>query len=422
MPTVLNALAGVDTINSAADYLNRYDKKVRPELFYNKVLLDTIRLGKEHFVHYGLAQTKPIQGKAEKLQLRRWSPLNAHTVPLVEGIPPKSDKGAMESWELGVAQYGRYMEFTDKVSWTLIDPIITHYTTQYAIVAVETLDLLAREALMMVPNTYYAGVSEGATSMEDLQIAPEFVGKFEDLRLIQLGFKKRLVKPYMGNKYRVICTPDFLFDMVNDPIVEKFMTINQTTKDVYSNTMIPDLFNMSFVETQHTDNMAEFTKIIGTGVVTKALRLYREKTDGTYEYMTATELDTAGDETGFYVTRVDVFTGDGYHFQHDELNAVPMVREWDIEAINTAHQSTGAAWIPLKVNKVLVVGKDCLIRTNVEGRDKAKMYTKPLGSAGVLDPIDQRQSIGFKIDAVGFGVERIDAVVKYICVPSQANA
>ena len=49
------------------------------------------------------------------------------------------------------------------------------------------------------------------------------------------------------------------------------------------------------------------------------------------------------------------------------------------------------------------------------------MYAKPLGSAGVLDPIDQRQSIGFKIDSVGFGVERLDAVAIYVCVPTQAN-
>lgn len=49
------------------------------------------------------------------------------------------------------------------------------------------------------------------------------------------------------------------------------------------------------------------------------------------------------------------------------------------------------------------------------------MYVKPLGSAGVLDPIDQRQSIGFKINSVGFGSTRTEAVVVYHCVPTQAN-
>ena len=49
------------------------------------------------------------------------------------------------------------------------------------------------------------------------------------------------------------------------------------------------------------------------------------------------------------------------------------------------------------------------------------MYVKAKGSAGVLDPIDQRQSIGFKINSVGFGSTRLEAVVDYVCVPTQVN-
>ena len=70
---------------------------------------------------------------------------------------------------------------------------------------------------------------------------------------------------------------------------------------------------------------------------------------------------------------------------------------------------------------VLILGKDALIRTGISGEDSAKMYTKGLGSAGVLDPIDQRQSIGFKINDVGFGSARLEAIVDYICVPSMTN-
>lgn len=422
----LNALADVSNINSALEYVNTYGKKVRPELFYNKILLDTIRLGKEEYVHYGLADLKPIQGKAEKLQLRRWSPLNAHTVPLVEGVPPRSDKGAMESWELGVAQYGRYMEFTDKVDWTLIDPVIAHYTAQYSIVAVETLDILARESLLAVPNQYYSGL---ATSLAEMEISATFAPSLQDLRVIALGFKKRLVKPRMGRKFLVIGTPDFFFDMVADPIVEKYMTINQTTKNVYANTMLPDMFDLSWTETMHHDDSAQFKFVHTTGatnVVTDAIRLYRLDAAGTaFEYEVAYALDEDGADNGFLVTETDVYTGDKYRFSDKELNAVPSQTTWDMAAINAVMNvgdAAGNEWLPLKVHKILLVGKDALIRTSVEGRDNAKMYVKPLGSAGVLDPINQRQSIGFKIDAVGFGVERTDAVAIYNCVPTQANA
>ena len=62
-----------------------------------------------------------------------------------------------------------------------------------------------------------------------------------------------------------------------------------------------------------------------------------------------------------------------------------------------------------------------MTRTGLTGEGQAKMYVKQKGSAGVLDPIDQRQSIGFKINSVGFGSTRLEAVVDYVCVPSQVN-
>lgn len=416
---VLSPLASTADITTAIGLMNAHPGEVRPELFYDKILLDTIRLAKEHYIHFGLADTKPIQGKAEKLQLRRWSPLAAHTVPLSEGVPPRSDKGTMESWELGTHQYGRYMEFTDKVDWNLIDPVIAHYTGEYSLVAVETLDLLAREALLAVPNMYYAGL---ATGIGSLTLDSAFKPSLNDLRIIINGMKKRLVKPRKANKYLVIGTPDFFFDMVYDTIVKDFLTINQSTKDVFSNTMIPDLFEMTFTETMAYSDSSEFTTING-GASTKALRVYRRNAaDTAYEYANVLE-KVAGVATGYYVTETDVYLGDKHRFTNAELNAVPVYNHWDLDAYNTDNQGAGNnPWVEFKVNRILVVGKDALVRTNIEGRDNAKMYVKGLGSAGVLDPIDQRQSIGFKIDAVGFGVERLDAVAQYVCVPSLTNA
>ena len=271
---------------------------------------------------------------------------------------------------------------------------------------------------MAVPNKYYAGFK---ANMESMEIAEDCKPSLNDLRVIVLGMKKRLVKPRKNGRFQVIGTPDFTFDMVSDPIVEKYLTINQTTKNTYDDGTLPPLFGMEFYETMHIDDSAEFTTVIGSGVVTKALRVYRSTGSG-YEYETVYEKTTSNGDTGYYVQKTDVYTGDGYRFKDAELNAVPSMYSWDLAAFNAAKSATDNPFIPLKVHKILVVGANCLVKTNVAGRDKAKMYTKPLGSSGVLDPIDQRQSIGFKIDAVGFGVERTDAVAIYNCVPTQANA
>jgi hypothetical protein len=389
---MLNALNPVANINSFIEYFTNHGYSIRPELFYDKQLLDTIRLDESHFVFYRLANTTPIQGNAEKLQIRRWAPLQAHTEPLAEGVPPFSDKGSMESYEIGTFSYGRYMEFTDRVNFETIDPVIAHYTKEYAIVAMETLDLLAREALTTVAQAAFAN---SKANFESLEIGD--VPTLNDLRIIALSMKKQLVKPRNGNRYHVIGTPDFFFDMISDPLVEKYMTINQSTKGFYDDMgPIPAMFGLEFYETMHIDDSGEYTTADET-----YLRVFKNN-GGSYEYQNLTATAARVEAEDNYVR--DARTG-------MKASYIPGLTKWNIpEGFNE-----------LKVHRIFVLGADCLTRTEIAGQGNAKMYVKPLGSAGVLDPIDQRQSIGFKINSVGFGSTRPEAVVCYYCVPSQAN-
>lgn len=389
---MLNALNPVANINSFIEYFTNHGYSIRPELFYDKQLLDTIRLDESHFVFYRLANTTPIQGNAEKLQIRRWAPLEAHTVPLTEGVPPMSDKGSMESYEIGTFSYGRYMEFTDRVDFETIDPVIAHYTKEYAIVAMETLDLLAREALTTVAQAAYANAK---ASFETLEIGD--TPSLNDLRVIALSMKKQLVKPRNGNRYHVIGTPDFFFDMISDPLVEKYMTINQTTKGFYEDMgPIPAMFGLEFYETMHIDDSGEYTTTEGT-----FLRVFKNE-GGSYTYQNLNAETYRVNAEDNYVR--DSRTG-------KKASYIPGRKVWNIPE----------NFQELKVHRIFVLGADCLTRTEIAGQGNAKMYVKPLGSAGVLDPIDQRQSIGFKINSVGFGSTRTEAVVCYYCVPSQAN-
>ena len=390
---MLNALNPVTNINSFIEYFRNHGYSIKPELFYDKQLLDTIRLDESHYVFYRLANTTPIQGNAEKLQIRRWAPLEAHTTPLAEGVPPMSDKGSMESYEIGTFSYGRYMEFTDRVDFETIDPVIAHYTQEYAIVAMETLDLLAREALTTVAQAAYA---KAKADFSELEIGD--IPSLNDLRIIALSMKKQLVKPRNGNRYHVIGTPDFYFDMISDPLVEKYMTINQTTKGFYDDMgPIPPMFGLEFYETMHIDDSGEFTTSEGT-----FLRTFKSSDGGTYTYA---NLDAAT----YRVSAEDNYVRDSRTGM--KASYIPNLTKWNIPEGSSE----------LKVHRIFVLGADCLTRTEIAGQGNAKMYVKPLGSAGVLDPIDQRQSIGFKINSVGFGSTRTEAVVCYYCVPSQAN-
>ena len=400
----LNALAPVSEINTWIELANKAGKGViNPETFYSKQLLDTIRYDADQYVYFRLADEAPIQEKADKLMLRRWAPLQAHTVPLEEGVPPKSDKGSVEKYEINAAQYGRYMEFSDKVDFQVVDPVIAHYTREYSLVAMETLDLLARETLFSIANKFYAGQ---AANFEAL--TPNSRPSMADLRLIILAMKKALVKPRVNGRYHVIGSPEFFYDMISDPIVEKYMTINQTTKTMYDNSSLVPMFEMEFYETMLVPTSSEY---VSNNKVYR--RMYRPDGQGGYEYASIAEDDDR------YVSIVDGYVKDARTGQ--DASYIPGRKVWDIAAWNADNKGNGSDWYELKAQHILIVGKDALTRTGLAGEGQARMYVKQKGSSGVLDPIDQRQSIGFKINSVGFGSTRLEAVVDYICVPSQVN-
>lgn len=411
MPTVyLNSTSDINTYVALANRAGYGGKsKINPELFYTKQLLDTIRLDADQYVYYRLADEVPTQEKADKLQLRRWAPLQAHTVPLTEGIPPQSDKGSVEVYEIPANQYGRYMEFTDKVDFAAIDPILAHYTKEYSLVAMETFDMLARETLFGVANQYFAG---GAANFEALTV--NSTPSMTDLRLIVLSLKKQLVKPRSNGRYHVIGSPEFFYDMISDATVQAYMSINQTTKTMYDNSMLVPMFDMEFYETMCVPTSSEFVK---NNVLNK--RMYRLNDSNQYEYMNFAN-DMSGDTDGTYVSKVSTWVKDSRTGQ--DASYIPNQLVWNFETWNTANKGADSHdWVEFKAQHILIVGKDALTRTGLAGEGQAKVYTKPLGSTGVLDPINQRQSIGFKINSVGFGSTRLEAIVDYICVPTQVN-
>lgn len=435
MAITLNALAPTAGINTYVELANSTKNLVRPEVFYSKQLLDTIRIDASEYKYYKLADESPIQDKAEKLTVRRWAPLQAHTTPLVEGIPPKSDKGSVEKYEMEAFQYGRYMEFTDKVDFTVVDPVIAHYTKEYSIVAVETLDMLAREELFSKAQQYFAGLTKGIENPFESLFLTDANGKaicqpsLTDLRLIKLSLQRRLVKPRSGGKYQVIVSPEFSYDMVDDPTVKQFMTINQTTKDLYDGSVLFPMFGLTFDESLIVPASGEYKKVVDS-VVKECMRIYRPKTtgetssgritvQGDYAYMNITEddyLDLSA-STGNVYQKANGYVKDARTGQ--DASYIPNLEVWDIDNFVDAEGESG--WSELKAHHILVVGKDALTRTGLAGEGSAKVYAKAKGSAGVLDPIDQRQSIGFKINSVGFGSTRLEAIVDYICVPTTAN-
>lgn len=386
------ALLDLNDINTVTEALNKHSKHgIQVEKFYDQVLLDRIRIANDQFIHLAKAETRPMPKGHNKLVLKRYGTLTPHTVPLKEGVPPKSDKIDMGSLEMTHFAYGRYMEFTDRVDLDLIDPVIALYTKEYSDLAAQTLDLLARDAMLAEGQPFFANAR---ASFEDLKIGD--VPSLDELRIVITTLERLMVKPFTNSFYTVIISPEIRNDLVLDPRFEKFMDLGKDNSPYVQNT-VSKIFRMEFVETLHDEvhygyKVGEFMK-----AGEKKLRVYKENTSqpGGYEYRT---LDAS---TALKAASSNYLTDGSY---------IPDHKEWQIPA----------GFRPLPVHRAIILGAGGLVKTGFSGEMDAKMYVKALGSTGVLDPIDQRQSIGFKINSIGFKAVRNEAIQVYHCIPSTA--
>lgn len=81
--------------------------------------------------------------------------------------------------------------------------------------------------------------------------------------------------------------------------------------------------------------------------------------------------------------------------------------------VNNAKVKAGAGAAGIDVHCSIFIGKDAYGTTEIEGQGNSKVIVKGLGSAGTADALDQRQTIGWKLNA--FGAIRLEepAICRY---------
>lgn len=438
------------------------------ESFYNNYLLDAMELAADNYVFQSYAKPYYVPEGYEKKKLKRYGSLTEHTTPLPEGIPPKSDKTKVESFEATFNTYGRYMEFTDRVSYMTIDPIIAMYTDRYGKLAARTKERLARNEMLhstsiLVPQSAGQVIANGVvtgTAADVTHMMLEDVLTFNDYRVQVARMKRMLVEPVEGNNFHLIGSPEVKFDLITDPMVRDFYG-KDSGITAYQTDELPVLFNIKFKETM-LDDYAYGYELANPGELDswdsttkssiKILRIYATKNGvqyylnvpekvGTTKYRKVVEARLSD---GSYIPEKVEWDVNGY------LNALTSESTYDSftpasvvvtngvvtnngKSINVAVTASGTSgtagtaaffrsldWKQLPFHRCILIGADALIETGIEGHTAPKMYVKPLGSAGVLDPIDQRQSIGFKIDTIGYSLLKPESCVVCYTIPTGA--
>lgn len=400
---------------------------MQPAAVYSKIMLRTIELSEADFVFDGLAveRNMPSNNGSNEIVFKRMLSLAAHTQPLVEGIPPASDQGRMVAIKGSTKSYGRVMKFTDKVNWAVVDPLISEYTRQLSLKIPETKDILAQQALLAECQMFYAAEKEredgkdsdiwvpvegGGLVSHIKYLKPNCSPTIDEFRKIVLSMEAAKVRPYQGANFLVLISPAVMFDLITDKRVKEFMKYTGTGSS-YSNDAVIDLFSLAFkkAKTIKTDN----TYINADGVLTYIYHAPAANISKTVD--TALSSDYSG-AINILTTKpiTEMTNSDTATVVYLDRTAAD--KSLAKSAIDTA---TGSKYDVLNVHYSYVLGEDCLYRIGVEGHTAPQFIKKELGSAGTEDPLNQRQSIGWKIDSLGYKVANPDAVVAYLSIPTQ---
>jgi hypothetical protein len=452
-----------------------------PNIFYNTILLDSLKYGEENYVHLAAAETLTIRRGDTTARFRRWAGLTPTLTPLKEGIPPSPDKHAYETIEVGnVFSFGRWSEYTDKLDLSIVNEVLAERSVQYGEVANQTKELYARKTWLATPNEFYAGFKTG---FAQLHFGDEI--RLDDLRFLVSRMKRMMVKP-VGGKFNYVCSPEFINGLIDDPRVKQYMEIEQTTGKLWTTGQQFDMFELSFIPTM-LDEFAypdiEFPGVYEKADGTEVIRLYAVEPiapvsnnptstiwylDVHQDFVVSTGVKaksnlagtsylkdgSAIDElikweipTGTLATNLALVDGQTpatvvlsataealpatavLKKQTRTINALTGVVTYsaieagasgDLTKINGYIDS--GEFMQLPVHRGILFGAEALVKLTMEGvSDSPKIIIKALGSSGVADPIDQRQSIGFKVDGFGLAIKRPEAVVVTFGIPRYAE-
>lgn len=187
-------------------------QNLSPEMktYYSDHLIDLVE---PELIHDQFADKYPIPQRGGKtIEFRKFSPLAKALTPLTEGVTPNGQKLDVSTITATVAQYGGYVETSDVLQLTAIDPIVVQATEAIASQAGRTLDTITREVLVGGTNVIYCPNGNTAVAARSA-ITNACVLTIDVIRKAVLTLKRQNA-PKIDGSYIAIIHPDVAHDIM----------------------------------------------------------------------------------------------------------------------------------------------------------------------------------------------------------------
>jgi len=145
--------------------LNAPGNDLSPQMktYYQDRLID---MADPYLVHDQFGDKYPIpQGKGKVTEFRKFSPLDKALTTLTEGVTPAGNKLDVTTILAEVKPFGDFIEISDVLDLTAIDPILEQATKLLGSQAGRTLDTVTREIITAGTNVMFAPKSSGVANL-----------------------------------------------------------------------------------------------------------------------------------------------------------------------------------------------------------------------------------------------------------------
>lgn len=196
------------------------------------------------FAQFGSKRPIP-KGQGKFIQLRRVELIPAATVPLSEGVTPAGNTLVISQVNLGIQQYGDYIQVSDVLTWVDIDPILTEGADILGEQAGKTIDSIASGYMNIGSSVRYAN---GKVARNQIT-ATDKINSL-DVKKIVRDLEKASVGTIDGNFVGIV-SPDTALDITALPEWLTTQQYNSATgaRGLFNNE-IGSLFNVRFVKAE----------------------------------------------------------------------------------------------------------------------------------------------------------------------------
>lgn len=365
--------------------------------YYEKRLID---YAEPDLVHDQFGDCYPIPPHGGKsIEFRKFSPLAKALTPITEGVTPSGNKLNIESVTASVDQYGDFVELSDMLDLTSIDPVVEQTTKILASQAGRTLDTISREVLCGGTQVMYAPYVSGSTVSEvtdrseisaGCKLTPDMVFR------AAAQLKAMNAKP-VDDSFVCIVHPYVAYDLMRN---EEWVELHKYQPESIYRGEIGKLGGVRFVETTEAKIIAPADIVKGKNRFTlkTALDATGSTTIALKEAISEAEATAAnaaiGDGVTIYVggKQASLSSVSAGAAGSATLTVAAAVKSVSADAVVCGG---GAGADGSAVFVTLLLGANAYGKTELSGGGLTTII-KQCGSSGTADPLDQRSTVGWK--------------------------